>query len=162
MVPATLLPRLQAPVELVHVARGRAAGIRPSEIPTCLLSDPEAAVPLAWGSRFALSIQDACHGVFYTPERSLLRSCLRAYLRSYQRSVLGADTPLPPLPDKLLAPLLEPHAPDTYVEVLFEPGERFWTLELRLLEAGSEVPLDDSIRWVCEGEGGSWRSGWSW
>lgn len=162
VVPATLLPRLQAPVELIHVARGRAGSIRAADIPTCLLSDPEAALPQAWGSRFALSIQDGCHGVFYTHERPLLRACLRAYLRSYQLSVLGEHTQLPPLPDALLDPLLEPHSPDTYVEVLFQPAERYWTLELKLLQAGSEVPLDESIRWVCEGEGGAWRSGWSW
>lgn len=162
VVPATLLPRLRAPVELVHVARGRAASIRATDIPTTLLGDPEAALPRAWGSRFALSIQDGCHGVFYAHERSMLRAALRSYLRSYQISVLGADAQLPPLPDSLIDPLLEPHSPDTYVEALFQPGARYWTLELRLLEAGSEIPIDASIRWVCEGEGGSWRSGWSW
>ncbi len=162
VVPATLLPRLQAPVELIHVARGKAGSIRAADIPTTLLQDPEAAVPEAWGSRFALSIQDGCHGVIYTPERGLLRSCLRAYLRSYQRSVLAEHAQLPPLPDALLDPLLEPYSPDTYVEVLFQPSDRYWTLELSLLQAGSEEPLDESIRWVCEGEGGTWRSGWSW
>jgi len=162
VVPATLLPRLQAPVELIHVARGCAGSIRAQDIPTSLLSDPEAALPEAWGSRFALSIQDGCHGVIYTHERSLLRACLRAYLRSYQSSVLSEHTQLPPLPDALLDPLLEPYSPDTYVEVLFQPSDRYWTLELRLLRAGSEEPLDESIRWVCEGEGGAWRSGWSW
>ncbi len=162
VVPSTLLPRLVAPVELIHVARGRAGSIRAEDIPTCLLSDPEAALPESWGSRFALSIQDGCHGIIYSRERALLRSCLRAYLRSYQRSVLGEHGQLPPLPDALLDPLLEPHSPDTYVEVLFQPSDRYWTLELRLLQAGSEVPLDESLRWVCEGEGGTWRSGWSW
>jgi hypothetical protein len=162
LVPATLLPRLQAPVEMIHVSRGCAGTIQPDEVPTSLLGDPEAALPQAWGSRFALSIQDGCHGVLYTPDRQVLRDCLRAYLRSYQRSVLSELTPLPPLTDELLEPLLEPQSPDTYVEVQFEPGERFWTLELRLMQAGSEEPIDEAIRWVSEGEGGSWRCGWSW
>lgn len=162
MVPATLLPRLQAPVELVHVARGRAGSINPADVPACVLSDPEAAVPEAWGSRFALSIQDGYHGVLYTPERGLVRSCLRAWLRSYQRGILGRDACLPPLPDKLLEPLLEPLPPDTYFEASFQPSTRYWVLDLRLLEAGSEIPVDDATRWVCEGEGGNWRPGWSW
>ncbi len=162
MVPATLLPRLRAPVEMIHVASGCAGGIQAADIPTSLLGDPESALPEAWGSRFALSIQDGCHGVLYTPDRQVLRDCLRAYLRSYQRSVLTELTPLPPLTDELLDPLLEPRSPDTYVEVQFEPGDRYWTLELRLLQAGSEEPIDESIRWVSEGSGGSWRCGWSW
>ncbi len=162
VVPATLLPRLQAPVELVHVARGLAGSIRPADLPTCVLSDPEAAVPEAWGSRFALSIQDGCHGVLYSPEVGLLRSCLRGWLLSYQRGLLGREAHLPSLPDRLLDPLLEPLPPDTYIEASFQPSSRYWVLDLRLLEAGSEDPLDESMRWVCEGEGGSWRAGWSW
>ncbi len=162
LVPATLLPRLQAPVELIHVRRGCASRIKARDLPTSVLSDPDRAVPVAWGSRFALSIQDGCHGVIYSPERDLLRRCLRSYLVHYQQSVLARDAVLPPLPDRLLEPLLDPLPPGTYVEVTFEPGSRFWTMDLSLLEAGSERPLDQSCRWVCEGEGGSWRAGWSW
>jgi hypothetical protein len=162
VVPATLLPRLRAPLEIIHVPRGRSGDINARSVPASLLDDPEQALPEAWGSRFALSIQDGCHGVFYTQERTLLRACLRSYLRSYQRSMLGPGVPLPPIDDLLLDPLLEPHSPDTYVEASFEPGDRFWTLDFNVLEAGSEIPLDASTRWVCEGREGSWRAGWSW
>jgi hypothetical protein len=162
LVPATLLPRLRAPVELIHVARGRAGSIQPDAVPTTLLGDPEAALPEAWGSRFAVSIQDGCHGVIYAHDRSLLRACLRSYLGAYQRAVLGAEQPLPAMPDALLDPLLEPMSPDAYVEASFVPGERFWTMELRMLTAGSETPLAESTRWVCEAVDGSWRDGWAW
>jgi hypothetical protein len=162
MVPGTLLPRLQAPVELIHVPRGRGGRVALGEIPTSLLADPEAAVPEAWGSRFAISIQDGCHGVVYAAELALLRTCLRSFLQAYQRAVVGADLALPPMPDALLEPLLEPRAPDHYVEVSFEPGPRYWTMEHCVLAAGSERPVQDPTRWVSEGAGGTWRAGWSW
>ncbi|MFH1466718.1 MAG: hypothetical protein ABIO70_20195 [Pseudomonadota bacterium] len=162
LVPATLLPRLRAPVELVHVPRGFASRIAFDEIPTSLLADPEAALPMGWASRFALSIQDGCHGVVYTTDPELLRSCLRSFLQAYQHGVLGADIALPPMPDRLLEPLMVPRAPDTYVEVSFDPGSRFWSMEHCVLEAGSENPVQEPVRWVCEGAGGSWRVGWSW
>jgi len=162
LVPATLLPRLRAPVELIHVGRGAPRELDARSIPTTVLSDPEAALPPQWGSHFAMSIQDGCHGVVYAASRALLRKCLRAFLQSYQVSLLGRAADLPPISDELLDPLLEPMAPDSFVEVSFASSARFWTMDFHHLEAGSRYPAGDALRWVCEGERGSWRSGWSW
>ncbi|MBN1335402.1 MAG: hypothetical protein JXB39_05530 [Deltaproteobacteria bacterium] len=157
--PSGAASRLQPPVEWIHLP----AGVRPhGETPPSLLANPEASLPATWGSRVALSVQDACHGVILTPDVHLVRSALRAFLQCYQVSLIGRDANLPPIPDRLLDPLLEPLAAAAYHEAVFLPGERFWSLEFRVREAGAARAPLDTFRWVSEGEGGTWRAGWSW
>ncbi len=159
ILPAAAALRLQPPVEWIHLP----TGVQPrGEPPTSLLAHPEAALPEAWGSRVALSVQDACHGELLSADPAVLRSALRAFLQCYQVSRIGRDADLPPIPDGLLNPLLEPLAPAAYHEAVFLPGERFWCLEFRVREAGAAPDPSAIVRWVSEGEGGTWRAGWSW
>jgi hypothetical protein len=159
LLPAAAVGRLKPPVEWIHLP----AGVRPhGEPPPSLLANPGTSLPEAWGSRAALSVQDACHGELLTPHVSVMKSALRAFLQCYQVSLIGRDADLPPIPDRLLDPLMEPLAPAAYHEVVFLPGDHVWRLEFRVLEAGAPADPATAFRWVSEGEGGTWRAGWTW
>ena len=158
--PARLLPRLGIPFELVHFDRFPTDERELSAMPSSVLQAPERA--LVSGTHYALSIEDACHGVLFSRDPTLVRACLASFLRYFQTSLLGRTAELPALPESLLDPLMEPTEPGVFREVRFYPRRRYWSMEFFTLLAGARQPLGETLRWVCEGEHGRWRDGWSW
>lgn len=154
------LPSLGTELEAVHlpasVPRALAARL---DLPSPLLASPEGAVPTELGSSVAISLHDGCHGSVITPDPALLARCLRSFLEEYIVAAIDGDVDLPALPDDVLAPLLEPLPVGAWYGLHFEARRRYWTLEARLHDPEG---ADLVHRWVCSGEGGRWRVGWSW
>lgn len=145
--------------EVVHVSAHAVLGQEAVDaLPVPLLADLGEALPLEFGSRAAVSVQDGCHAAVVARDTTLLASCLRAFLEDYVHCALGRDASLPVLAVADLAPLLDPLEPGAWYEAHFQAHRRYWTLDASL--HGAEV--DHQLRWVCEGEGGRWRAGWSW
>lgn len=157
---ASRLSQVGVPFELIHLGELTPAEIDLGKFPGSILLAPERA--LLKGSRYALSIEDACHGVLFTEDPELLRACLASFLEFFQVTLLGRAAELPPMPDALLDPLLEPTEPGVFREVRFHPGQRYWSMEFYTLLAGNRQPFGHTVRWVSEGERGRWRDGWRW
>jgi hypothetical protein len=153
-VPWAMIGLLGGDLEVVHRARDACAD--PEASPGALLADPARAVPP--GSRVALSLQDGCHAAIFTPEIELLRRCMSAFLEDYQATVMGRDIEVPTLAPELLTALLEPRPVGTWTRIQLEPRQRYWVLELEHGGADGGVVTE---RWVSEGEGGRWRTGWA-
>jgi hypothetical protein len=119
-----------------------------------VLADPQAALQ---GGRFAFAAADDAHGTLYTRDQQLLREALRCWVVA----VTGTDAV--PLDDDLLAPLLNPIAPEQWIEVRCDRGSRVWTMRIqwREVDADGETITDEETRWVG-GPGKRWRDGWSW
>lgn len=144
--------------DLVHLPAGTSpSALDPTALPVPLLASPSEAVPVELGSRVAISLHDACHGALIARDRDVLAAALRGFLEEYIVSALGREATLPALPDALITALLEPLPPDAWYVVAFETHRRYW-----ILEASLNGERGQGARWVCEGEGGRWRAGWSW
>lgn len=156
----TELGSLGPDVDLVHLPAGADPGrLNADELPAPLLASPDAAVAHAHGGRVAISLQDGCHGAVIARDRELLASCLSGFLEEYVLSALSRESALPPLPPESLTPLLEPLAPGAWFGLRFQARRRYWTLDADLQGSGVD---DLRYRWVCEGDSGRWRPGWSW
>ena len=149
-----------ADVEVVHLPAGvpRAAAAS-LDLPAPLLASPEGAVPAQLGSAVAISLHDGCHGSIITPDPAVLARCLRGFLEEYIVSAIDGDADVPHFPEDAITALLEPLDVGAWYGLHFESRQRYWTLEARLHDAERE---DTTHRWICEGQGGRWRSGWSW
>lgn len=143
-------------VDLVHLPQDADTRDMGADLPVPLLAGPELAVPTEQGSRVAISLHDGCHGAVITPDRDLLAACLSGFLADYAVNVLSGAAAVPALSPDSLAPLLEPLPAGDYFGLRFQAHRRYWTLDARRQDE------DQTHRWVCEGEGGRWRPGWSW
>lgn len=144
--------------EVVHIAAS--AVLDPETIdalPVPLLAAVAEALPLELGSRAAVSVQDGCHGAVIARDRGLLRGALRCFLEEYVATAVGPAGEVPSLRASDLEPLLQPLTPESWYDVTFLTHKRYWTLEV-ILHGGRTAQRH---RWVCEGERGRWRSGWS-
>lgn len=144
-------------VDIIHFPQGVKVNPETCDVLTPILAAPEHAVPVKMGSRVAISLNDNCHAAIISPDQELIRDCLTGFIRKYAASVLESDASLPELPKHLVDPLLEPMQPGEWNELRFHPTHRYWMLEFSGKSAG-ETPQ----RWVCEGQHGHWRGGWSW
>jgi hypothetical protein len=154
-VPWEMVGVLGQDVDVVHVSAGIDAD--DLDLPEPLLSNPAQAVPD--GSVVALSLHDGCHAAIYSRDRDVLGRVLQGFLGDYQATVVGRPVVIPDLTDELLHALLEPRPAGAFTRVRLRPARRYWVLELHH-GLGDGGAVDE--RWVCEGEGGRWRSGWAW
>jgi len=160
--PVTQLSELESPVEFADFSPAANKDEIAEHIFEPILAYPEIALPEAIGTRFALTLDDRCHGVLLTRDEDLISSVLSHFLKALQVSRLGRDADLPELDAHLLDSLIQPVEDEAYHEVRFEPRRRHWTLEFRAAWAGLWEVGSDTVRWVSEGERGRWRTGWSW
>lgn len=128
-----------------------------SELPSPLLTSLAEALPRPLGARVALSVQDRGHGVVVAREQALLARCLGGFLQDFLLTFLSGEVAPPAFTARVMAPLLEPLPAESWFSLDFQVHRRYWTLDAR-----REGERSSSLRWVCEGPQGRWRSGWSW
>jgi hypothetical protein len=157
LIPWCEIDNLTGEIDLVHVPRAAIELVTGFDLCTPILAAPERAVPTDIGSQVAIGLNDGCHVAIISPSLSRLQGCLRHFIQDYIVSVMQRDTDLPELPDRLVRSLLVPMEAGAWSELMLRVHKRFWTLELRG-PSGEATPT----RWVCEGESGRWRDGWSW
>ena len=155
--PWSAVPYANNEVDIIHFPKGVAVDPETCDILTPILAAPEHAVPTELGSRVAISLNDSCHAAVISPDHRLIRNCLTGFIRNYASSVLERDAAIPSLPSQLVESLLQPMQPGEWNELRFQPAQRYWMLEFSG-KSDQEAPE----RWVCEGEHGRWRGGWSW
>jgi hypothetical protein len=156
-VPWSAIDQFRPDVDLVHLPAG--ADVGDIELPVPLLARPDEAVPVDRGSLAAVSLHDGCHGAVLAREPEVVERCLAAFVEEYIVAVLSRDAKLPSLSEEVLATVLEPLPDGCWYDLAFHAGRRIWTLEATLQDDDGPAP---PIRWVCEGEQGRWRAGWSW
>lgn len=130
-----------------------------TDLPVPLLARPDAALPASLGSQVAIAVNDGCHGAVIARDTDLLARCLQRFIEEFIVAVRLEDTHLPELDPSLLSHLLAPLPEGSWYELNLKLSRRVWTLEFEFYD--DEGP-SDVFRWVCEGEGGRWRAGWSW
>ena len=158
--PWTALDLLHCDVDIVHLPADSAPEAAVLDLPVPLLARPDEAVPEQVGSRVAISLHDGCHAVVLTREDELVSLCVRAFFDAYVASATGRDrVEVPDLSDELLSSLLDPVPDDEWRTLHLDMHQRFWTLDIH---SSSETAPSECIRWVAEGPGGRWRSGWAW
>lgn len=144
-------------VDIIHFPKDVEVDPETCDILTPILAAPEHAVPVELGSRLAISLNDNCHAAIISPEEGLIKQCLVGFIRKYAASVLEREAVLPPLPHQLVESLLQPMQPGEWNELRFHSAKRYW-----MLEFSGKSDQETPERWVCEGEHGHWRGGWSW
>lgn len=152
-----LLQGLEAPLEMLHAPS--------SQVDTeslSLLAAPHEALPRGSGRRFAFSLHDLDHGVFYTRDRYVLAAVLAVWL---EERVAASVPPgqSPPVLDTTLDSVLAAVPPQAWRRLVLDTRRRFWSLDVSAMVAdgdgGQEVI--DSLTWVG-GPSRAWRAGWSW
>ena len=145
------------PMEIVHLP-----GDEPHPEPLSVMADPHAALPKDSDRQFAFLLHDQCHGVLYSRNREVLREALRAFLTTHLDHQ-AQDTEMPPINNKLVAPLLLPLTEDTWREAQLVQNQRYCHLNLITVSATAlgERQIHDRVRWIG-GMGRAWRDGWSW
>jgi hypothetical protein len=162
--PWAAIDKLKDEVDIVHLPEGvrledPAVQAALARLPVPLLARPEEALPAELGSQVALAVNDGCHAAVLVREPDLLARCFQRFIEEFVVAVRLEDTALPELDRSLLGQLLAPLPEGSWYEMHLKLSPRVWTLEFELYD--DEGP-SDVFRWVCEGEGGRWRAGWSW
>jgi len=157
LIPWSEIDHLSGEVDLVHIPESAQDEVASIDLVTPVLAAPGRAVPTDVGSKIAIGLNDGCHIAVISPDLDLIQACLQGFIQDYIVSVMQRDTDLPDLEPSLVRELLVPMPTGEWCELMLHVRRRYWTLSADR-EGWDATPT----QWVCEGESGRWRSGWSW
>jgi hypothetical protein len=144
-------------VDIIHLPEDSQLDPSKIEIPTPILAAPEQSVPLEWGSKLAISLNDGCHAAVISPDPAIIRSVLTGFMSAYAQSAMDRPISFPTIPMDMQNALVAPMNPGEWTELRFLPRKRYW-----MFEFAHQGDPSTATRWVAEAEHGRWRSGWSW
>lgn len=161
MGPARQLLGLMAPVEaLVLDAPPAQIEELETQLPASLLGNPNLALPLQYGARFAVCMLDGMHAVVLSRDESVFASALGALIGQLE-DTRGVTEP-PHISTAAMHSLMEPLEPWNWCELELGVHRRFHTLDITLVDGMADGERNTGMRWVAPKDGGWWRTGWTW